>query len=89
MSYKVVRVGGHCNSSNIREFICQDESDIKKLPRNGIGGVQSDKSDTVSNAPCAVGSTAIVCSSSQRWILSPENIWIKLSDNNIIDSGTW
>jgi len=78
MSYKIIAINGQINSSDLKEFICQDENDITKLPRYGINGTQESEYDTVSNQPCAIGSKAIVCSTSNVYILSPDNAWVKL-----------
>lgn len=78
MSYKITVINGQVNSSDTKEFICQNTDDIAKLPRYGIQGTQELENDTVSNQPCAIGSKAIVCSTSDVYILSPDNTWVKL-----------
>lgn len=86
MSYKITFINGQVNSSELKKFICQDESDIAKLPRYGIDGIQEPESDTVSSKSCAIGSTAFVCSTSNTYVLAPNNTWIKI--NNTSSSGS-
>lgn len=78
MAFKITKINGQPNSVETREFICQTEDDIAKLPRYGIHGTQDDINDTVSNNPCAIGSTALVCTTANVYILAPDNSWIKL-----------
>ena len=82
MSYKITFIDGQANSSGLKKFICQDESDIAKLPRYGINGVQESDKDTVSNKSCAIGSTAFVCSTSNNYILAPNNTWTKINNTS-------
>lgn len=81
MAFKITKINGQPNSVDTKEYICQSENDIKKLPRYGIRGTQEEKNDTVSNNPCAIGSTAIVCGanvSTKVYILAPDNEWVEL-----------
>lgn len=78
MAFKIMKINGQPNSVETKEFICSSADDIAKLPRYGIRGTQEIENDTVSNNPCAIGSTAIVCSTSDVYILAPNNTWIKL-----------
>lgn len=47
------------------------------LPRDGVEGTIQNPSDDMANRPCSIGSTAFVCSTSETWVLSPSNEWVK------------
>ena len=83
MSCKLNAINGKLNSFSVREYIVDTTDDIALLPRYGIKGTMNvDISDKVSNDPCDIGSTALVCRNSngksEIWILSPCNEWVKL-----------
>ena len=78
MAYKITSINGQPRSHNTREFLCSTEDDIAKLPRYKIAGTQELENDTISNDPCGIGSTALVCSTSDVYILTPDNEWVKL-----------
>lgn len=77
MAFKITKINDRSNSIDTKEFLCQTPDDVLKLPRNGINGTQDLIDDTVSNAPCAIGSTALVCSTAKVYILAPDNTWIE------------
>lgn len=54
---------------NYSEFICDDESDLVNLPTN--------KKKFTDKLTCSVGSKALVVETSDMYILSPNNEWIK------------
>lgn len=78
MATKLIKINGKPNSHKHREYICDTEDDINLLPRYGIEGKFKDPTDSVGNAPCSIGSTALVCSTSEVYILAPNNEWTKL-----------
>ena len=79
MACKLHTVNGKPNSFSVREYIVDTTDDIALLPRYGVNGTMNvDASDSYSNDPCAIGSTALVCNTSEVWILSPSNEWVKL-----------
>ena len=83
MSCKLYTINGKPNSFSVREYIVDTPDDISLLPRYGIEGTMDvNISDKVSNDPCDIGSTALVCRNldgkSEIWILSPCNEWVKL-----------
>lgn len=83
MACKLTSINGKSTSFFVKEYIVDTPSDIALLPRHGIFGTMDiSDSDKVSNTPCAVGSTALVCKNAENvsevWMLSPSNEWIKL-----------
>lgn len=83
MACKLHTINGKPNSFSLREYIVDTPDDIALLPRYGVKGTMKvDASDKVSNDPCAIGSTALVCqnadNTSEVWMLSPSNEWVKL-----------
>ena len=83
MSCKLHKINGKHNSFAVREYIIDNLDEIELLPKYGINGKMNvDKSDTQSNKPCDIGSTALVCQGSEGtpevWMLSPSNEWVKL-----------
>lgn len=74
----ITKINGQCNSSGTREFLVSSAQDITKLPRYGVKGTLD--GDTVVNAPCAIGSTALVATgtTTEVYILSPNNTWVKM-----------
>ena len=83
MACKLTSINGKPTSFSVREYIVDTPNDIALLPRYGISGkMDIGTSDTVSNDPCAIGSTALVCKNdkneSEVWMLSPSNEWVKL-----------
>ena len=49
------------------------------LPRNEIEGTVEDGVYSMMNTPCAIGSLARVCSTSDVWVLVPSNEWTKFT----------
>ena len=78
--FKITSIGGHANSYSQKEYLLTDTSDIDKLPKYGIRGTLNDPNDSVSDEPCAYGSTAIVVdgSTTEVYILTPNNEWVKM-----------
>lgn len=79
MSSNIIKINGQPNSSIQKDYICDSIEDIAKLPRHGVYGTIKDTTDDSINAPCAIGSTALVCngeSGSSVYILSPSNEWV-------------
>lgn len=77
MATKLMKIDGKYEFYGEREYLLDNESDINKLPREGVEGTL-DTEDTKLNEPCEIGSTAMVCSPPGFWVLSPSNVWIKL-----------
>ena len=63
-----------------KSYICEDDSDIAKLPRYNIEGTQvlNDGNDRIDNEPCNYGSSATVISPFSGYVLSPNNTWKQL-----------
>lgn len=80
MAVKIIGCNGAPNSSIQKEYLLTDISDISKLPRAGIRGTLQNTKDTVTNDPCAVGSTALIVTSTttEVYILTPNNEWVKM-----------
>ena len=80
MSFKIIGVNGGSNSYSQKEYLLTNAEDINKLPRVGIEGTQETCSDTVTNDPCAVGSTALLVTGAvtEVYILTPDNEWVKM-----------
>ena len=78
--FKITSIGGHANSYSQKEYLLTDILDLDKLPKYGIRGTLNDPNDSVSDEPCAYGSTAMVCTGSltEVYILTPNNEWVKL-----------
>lgn len=74
----ITKVSGQCNATNTREFLLSSADDISKLPKSDVKGTFKD--DTTLNAPCAIGSTALVATgtTTEVYILSPNNTWVKM-----------
>lgn len=79
MPTKVTSSNGMSTLFSHKKFICDNEEDIKLLPREGVEGNIKNSSDDLINRPCSIGSTAFVCSTSEMWILSPSNNWVKFT----------
>lgn len=73
MAYWIQETATHHNFSNYRSFMCDYRSDIAKLPRVGVYGIQQD-GDTVSSNPCSRGSDCLCLEDSSVWILGT-NDW--------------
>lgn len=80
MAFEIIGVGGVPDSSIQKDYLLTDVSDIAKLPRVGVKGVLENASDTVSNDPCAYGSTALLVTGARTevYILTPDNEWVKM-----------
>lgn len=79
MSTKVTASNGVSTTFAHKRFICDTEDDILMLPKEGVAGTNPNPPDDMANRPCSIGSTALVCSTSETWILAPSNQWVKLS----------
>lgn len=79
MSAKITAINGQANSSDTKEFLLTTTDEIKLLPKNGVVGTL-ETADTVTNKPCAIGSTAMVVNSTSTevYILTPDNEWVKM-----------
>ena len=80
MSFKIIGVNGQSNYYSQKEYLLTNAEDVKKLPRSGIKGTQEIYNDTVTNDPCAVGSTALLVTGTvtEVYILTPNNEWVKI-----------
>lgn len=80
MSFKIIGANGKPNSYLQKEYLLTNAEDVSKLPRVGIKGTQEICNDTVTNDPCAVGSTALVVTGAvtEAYILTPDNEWVKM-----------
>lgn len=76
----ITACNGVPNSPDIKEYLLSSVDEIDKLPRDGVRGQQEFGDETGINDPCAIGSTAMVAtgSSTEVYILSSENEWIKM-----------
>ena len=77
MAFSITTYNGVPNSKETKEYLCTSTSDLAKLPREGIRGTQNLEDETVNDDPCAIGSTAMVCTgtSTDVYILTPDNEW--------------
>lgn len=80
MAFGITKVNSHPAYSNLKEFICQSEADISKLPTSTTYGTQADVGDESINDPCAIGSTAIIPNPLTMYVLSPDNTWQKVEE---------
>ena len=80
MAFGITKVNQHPAYSNLKEFICQSEADISKLPTSTTYGIQADVGDESINDPCAIGSTAIIPNPLMMYVLSPDNTWQKVEE---------
>ncbi len=80
MAFKIIGANGKPNSYLQKEYLLTNAEDVSKLPRVGIKGTQESCDDTVTNDPCAVGSTALVVTGAvtEAYILTPDNEWVKM-----------
>ena len=78
--FKITAVNGHPNDYEQKDFLLTDVADLDKLPKVGVYGTQDETVDSTANQPCAVGSTAMVCTgiSTDVYILTPNNEWVKM-----------
>ena len=78
--FKITSIGGKPNSYSQKEYLLTDSSFIDKLPKYGIRGTLNDPNDSVSDEPCAYGSTAVCVdgTSTEVYILTPNNEWVKM-----------
>lgn len=76
MAAKITAINGQTNSSDTKEFLLTSVDEVQLLPKYGIHGTLV-TDDTVTNKPCAIGSTATVCTGSltEVYILTPDNEW--------------
>ena len=79
MAAKITAINGQANSTDTKEFLLTSVTEIAMLPKYGIYGTLV-TDDTVTNKPCAIGSTAMVCTgtSTDVYILTPDNEWTKM-----------
>lgn len=63
-----------------KEFICDLESDVLKLPTNKSYGTQSVNStvNNISNELCSIGSIAFVIETVSVYMLGNDSIWHKI-----------
>ena len=64
--YKQVTFNSDGKPYNYAEFICDNKSDVQKLPTHDGG-------------KCAIGSRALVTSTKEIYVLSPQNEWVLFS----------
>ena len=78
--FKITSIGGKPNSYSQKEYLLTDSSFIDKLPKYGIRGTLNDPNDSVSDEPCAYGSTAMVCKGNIKEVynLNSNNEWEKM-----------
>lgn len=79
MAAKITAINGQANATDTKEFLLTSVDEVLLLPKYGIEG-QLVTNDTVTNKPCAIGSTAMVCTgtSTEVYILTPDNEWTKM-----------
>ncbi len=78
MACKLISINNTPNVSEKREYLCDKEDEIALLPKYNIKGRILDDEDSVCDNPCSIGSMAFVCETSNIYILSPSNEWVKL-----------
>ena len=75
MAYWIQEIHGNTNR---KSFMCDNKSDIEKLPKYGIEGAEQE-GDTVSPEPCLYGSDCFCLEDKSAWILGKEeNEWIEI-----------
>lgn len=83
MAYQLTGMDNHgILEAAIKTYDCTSESDVAKLPKNGVEGTQvlGTKYDEINNAPCGFGSTALIATGTTTLVyrLMPNNQWCKL-----------
>lgn len=87
MSYWIHECGNR-NSSIWRFFMCDNLSDIEKLP-NATNEGQPQPDDTVCKNKCCPGSECFCIEDGSTWILGKEtNKWIKTNISSSSSGGT-
>ena len=78
--FNITHINGKPNQYDQKQYILTSESDVDKLPRMNIRGTQEITNDSTVNEPCAVGSTALVCTTGNIdvFMLTPDNEWLKM-----------
>lgn len=66
------------NKSGKRHFSITEEADVQKLPKMGQNGDSAASVDSVSDEPCACGSTALLAKDSRVFYLDLDNTWVEL-----------
>ena len=76
MAAKITAINGQVNSTDAKEFLLTSTDEVLLLPKYGVEG-RLVTNDTVTNKPCAIGSTAMVVTGSVTdvYILTPDNEW--------------
>lgn len=75
MSCKILSSTGNPTSTIQRKgYLIDTEADVASLPTYETSGKFQDGSDEL-NEKCEIGSTALVCETSEAYILSPSNVW--------------
>lgn len=83
MAYKVEKISSPKmppHNLAVKDYVCDSEDDISKLPKFGVEGTQvlNDGDDKVTNEPCNYGSSATVISPFSGYKLAPSNNWVKI-----------
>lgn len=74
--FSITKINGKQNSLIHKEYTCDLESDISKLPTNKTKGTQDGAS--IMNDYCAPGSTAFVIETVSVYMLGNDGIWHKI-----------
>lgn len=72
--FSITKVGNDINTRQIREFIADKNTDIDKLPRQNIRGIQNTKEDPLNDIVSA-GSKCFVIETSETYMLGNDNEW--------------
>lgn len=75
--YSITKVGDRVNSPKIREFVIDSPDSLNELPHIHTEGLQQNN-DTSSNDCVLPGSTCIVLSTSQVYMLGNDDVWYEL-----------
>lgn len=79
--FSITKINGQPNSSQIKKFICDYQSDILNLPTNTKLGIQVGGYAS-SNETCAIGSNAYCIETSENYILGNDDVWHLMSSNS-------
>lgn len=74
MAYWINDVGNN-NRPNLKEFYCDLEEDIFKLPTNTKKGILESATDKSQISECSIGSTCFVIDKCKLYVLNSSGVW--------------
>lgn len=74
MAYWINDIGNN-NRPDLKEFYCDSEEDISKLPTNTKKGTLASATDNSQISECSIGSTCFVIDKCKLYVLNSSGVW--------------